>query len=87
MPSLIKQSHNVYMSVDDLDGLLTRFKHEVAERGEDGEWVTPYYVGASIAVHIFRYHEFVNTQDDFMQLFAAQLRLLNGDEEGVEDGS
>ena len=87
MPSLIKQSHNVYMSVDDLDGLLTRLKHEVAERGEAGDWWTPYYVGASIAVHIIRYHEWVDTQDDFMNLFAAQIKMLNSDEWGAEDGS
>lgn len=53
----------------DLDGLLTRLEQLIAEHGENGEYRTAYYVGAHTALHILRYHEFVETQHDFMLIF------------------
>ena len=60
----------------ELDGLLTRLDREIAERGENGDSSTSYFVGAYIAVSIFRYHEFIDTQDDFIPIFENQLRQL-----------
>lgn len=54
---------------EELDGLLNVLSREIAERGEDGDSSTPYYVGASLAFKILRYHEFVDVPNDFMSLF------------------
>lgn len=64
----------------ELDGLLNRLRREVDEHGEDGEVSTPYYKGAEIAVSIIRYHEFLDTQEDFMRLFERALDDLEGGE-------
>jgi len=66
----------------EMDGLLSRLDREIEERGENGEASTPYYVGARIAVHIARYHEFVDTQEEFMLLFDRALAELEGGEDG-----
>lgn len=65
---------------DDLDGLLNVLEREIAERGEDGEASTAYYVGSLEALRIIRYHEFLDTQADFMRLFQLALNELEGGE-------
>ena len=40
----------------------------IAQRGEDGEADTLYYEGVHDAISIIRFHEFVDTQYDFMNL-------------------
>ena len=62
----------------EMDGLINRLDNEIAERGDAGDATTPYYVGARIAMHIARYHEFVDTQEDFMRLFERALEDLEG---------
>ena len=64
---------------DELDGLLNVLGRTVGEHGENGEFDTPYYKGAEIALSIIRHHEFLDTQDDFMRLFE---RALDELEEG-----
>lgn len=51
------------------DGLINVLEREIAERGENGETSTPYYVGAMTAIKILRYHEFIDVPDDFLNLF------------------
>lgn len=63
---------------DELDGLLNVLDRTIAERGENGEADTPYYVGAFEALRIIRYHEFLDTQEDFMRLFVLALDELEG---------
>lgn len=53
----------------ELDGLITALNNRIEDMTENGEAVTPYYQGALLAVEIFRFHEFVETQDDFLRLF------------------
>ena len=65
----------------DLDGLIARLDREVDELGEAGDARTPYYVGAEIAMTIARFHEFVDTQDDFMRLFVRALDEFEGGEQ------
>ena len=60
----------------EMDGLISRLDREIAERGENGDASTPYLVGARIAMHIARHHEFVDTQEDFMRLFDRALDEL-----------
>ena len=62
----------------ELDGLLSRLDREIAQMGEDGEADTPYYVGARIAASIWRHHERVETQDDFINIFRKYLKDLEG---------
>ena len=62
----------------ELDGLLKRLDREIAEKGENGESDVPYYVGARIAMSICRHHEFVDTQDDFVNIFRKYLDELEG---------
>lgn len=66
---------------DDLDGLLNALDREIAERGENGEADTAYYVGAEMALSIIRFHEFVDTQQDFLSLFDRMVRKA----QGIED--
>lgn len=66
----------------DLDGLLNVLDREIDERGEADDASTPYYVGAYMTLSIVRYHEFVDTQDDFMRLFARLLDELEGGTDG-----
>ena len=63
----------------EMDGLINRLDREIGERGENGDASTPYLVGARIAMHIARYHEFVDTQDDFMHLFDKALDELENE--------
>lgn len=63
---------------DELDGLLNVLDRTISEHGEDGEADTPYYVGAFEALRIVRYHEFLDTQEDFMRLFERALGDLEG---------
>lgn len=60
----------------ELDGLLNVLDRKIAEHGEAGEYDTAYYVGAWLACSIFRHHEFVETQDDFMRLFENRINEL-----------
>ena len=53
---------------------------KIAEHGEAGEYDTAYYVGAWLACSIFRHHEFVETQDDFMRLFESRINELLAEE-------
>ena len=62
----------------ELDGLLNRLDREIAEMGESGDEMTPYYVGARLALRILRHHEHVETQDDFVNLFKKYLSELDG---------
>lgn len=52
----------------ELDGLLSVLDRTIAQRGEDGEADTLYYEGVHDAISIIRFHEFVDTQYDFMNL-------------------
>lgn len=63
----------------ELDGLLNVLDRRIAEMGEAGEYNTAYYVGARLACSIFRHHEFVETQDDFMRLFDQIINDITGD--------
>ena len=63
----------------EMDGLINRLGREIDERGEAGDASTPYLVGALIAMHIARYHEFVDTQEDFMRLFDRALEDLENE--------
>ena len=51
----------------ELDGLISRLTREIDEH--EGVTDVDCYVGARIAMSIARYHEFVDTQEDFMRLF------------------
>ena len=62
----------------ELDGLLSVLSRRIEEAGENGEAITPYYIGAHIALSIVRYHEFVDTQHDFMRLFERLFENLEG---------
>jgi len=77
--ALIKQSHNVYLAVVDLDGLLYRLHETICEKVDNGEADAQCYMGAYRALDIIRHHEFVDTQDDFMRLFR---RYAEDDTEG-----
>ena len=68
----------------ELDGLLNVLDREIDDMGENGDFRTPYYVGAKIAMQILRFHEFVETQHDFMLIFNKYINDLN-DEEGSEN--
>ena len=61
-----------------LEGLITRLDREIAEKGENGEADTPYYVGARIAASIWLYHTRVESQDDFINIFRKYLDELGG---------
>ena len=52
----------------ELDGLLNVLDRKIAEMGEDGEAGTLYYEGVHDAISIFRFHEYVDTQEGFMNL-------------------
>ena len=65
----------------ELDGLLNVLVRTVAEHGENGEYDTPYFKGAEIALSIIRHHEFLDTQEDFMRLFERALDELEGGEQ------
>lgn len=64
---------------DELDGLLNVLQRRVDEQEENGEAIIPYYIGAAIALHIIRYHEFVDVPDDFVALFDRQLHDMIGE--------
>ena len=64
---------------EELDGLLNILGRVIAEHGESGEYDTAYYVGAQIALQIIRYHERIDTPDDFMLVFD---NYLNKTKEG-----
>ena len=73
---------NTRMDHYELDGLITRLDREIAEHGEEGDEMTPYYVGARVAIYIARHHEFVDTQDDFMRLFDLKVAETWEDKDG-----
>ena len=62
----------------ELDGLLSVLASKINEYGDNGEYRTAYYVGAHTALHILRYHEFVETQHDFMLVFERLIDELEG---------
>lgn len=62
----------------EMDGLISRLERETEEREDDPNLA--YYVGALIAMRIARFHEFVDTQDDFMRLFVRALEEMGIDE-------
>lgn len=66
---------------EELDGLLAVLDRTIAEHGENGETDTPYYVGAEMALSIIRFHEFVDTQQDFILLLNHMIDEL----QGIED--
>lgn len=69
---------NTRMDHFELDGLINRLDREIAELGEVGDASTPYYVGDRLAMHICRHHEYVEMQDDFMNIFRKYLNELEG---------
>lgn len=54
---------------EELDGLLRILDRAISEHGELGEQITAYYVGAQIALQIIRFHERIDTPEDFMLVF------------------
>ena len=67
----------------DLDGLMNVLEEKCEKLAQDGDADAYFYVGAFFALSLLRYHEFIDTQDDFMRLFD---RLVNQETE-VENGS
>ena len=51
----------------EMDGLISRLNRHIEEHPDDEN--IDLYRGARIALSIARFHEFVDTQDDFMRLF------------------
>ena len=51
----------------EMDGLISRLNRHIDEHPDDEN--IDLYTGARIALSIARFHEFVDTQDDFMRLF------------------
>lgn len=80
----LSRAYRPYTRIEhfDLDGLLNVLGRKIEELGESGESSTPYYVGAEIALSIVRYHEFIDTQEDFMRLFSRALEELEGGDDG-----
>ena len=62
----------------DLDGLISRLDREIVD--QEDEQLALCYIGARIALSIARHHEFVDTQEDFMRLFARALENMEGGE-------
>lgn len=73
-------SANTRIDHYDLDGLLSVLDRRIDELGSDGDPSTRFYVGAYSALSILRYHEFVDTQADFMALLDRLYRELEGGE-------
>jgi len=71
---------SVRLDWEELDGLLRMLDDRIAEMGENGEYITCYYVGARTAASIFRFCEFVDVPADFMRLFDRKIRDIEGDE-------
>lgn len=72
------------LGYEELDGLLTVLDRRICETVNDLDSnACYYYTGAALAVHIFRYHEFVDVPDDFIRLFDLQIKnmKLNMEEE------
>ena len=65
----------------ELEGLLNTLRQRVDDIEESGEVNAPYYIGAAIALHIVRYHEFVDVPADFIKLFDRQLQDMIGEDE------
>ena len=65
----------------DLDGLMNVLERKCEELAQDGDTNAYYYVGAFFALSLLRYHEFIDTQEDFMRLLD---RLVNEEEGGDE---
>ena len=59
-----------------MDGLISRLNRHIEEHADDPH--IDFYKGAHIAMTIARYHEFVDTQEDFMRLFARALEEMEG---------
>ena len=55
----------------EMDGLISRLDRHIEENADDPH--IDYYKGARMAMTIARFHEFVDTQEDFMRLFAHAL--------------
>ena len=51
----------------EMDGLISRLSRYIEENADDP--LIDCYEGARIAMTIARFHEFVDTQEDFMRLF------------------
>lgn len=62
----------------EMDGLISRLERETEERQDDP--TLAYFIGALIAMRIARFHEFVDTQEDFMRLFERALEEMGTDE-------
>ena len=65
----------------EMDGLISRLDRHIQEHPEDEH--IDYYKGAHIAMSIARFHEFVDTQDDFMRLFERALDEMEGRYDGI----
>ena len=66
---------------NDVRGLLKKLDEAVAERGEAGDWSTPYYVGALLALSTFfegAREKDVDKWTDFMRMFEGALDELEG---------
>ena len=66
----LSRAYRPYTRIEhfDLDGLLNRLDREMDEGGNGIP--VDYLFGAYSALSILRYHEFVDTQEDFMRLLA-----------------
>lgn len=73
--TLIRQYRpSARITFDELDGLLKLLDDEIAERGDNGEIETMYFVGAAFALEIIRYHEHVDFPEDFMAIFRQKIK-------------
>ena len=63
----------------ELDGLLRVLDRAIAEPDEGQEQLIAYYIGAQIALQIIRYHERLETPEDFMFVFNNYLSRREND--------
>ena len=55
----------------EMDGLISRLDRHIEENADNPH--IDYYKGARMAMTSARFHEFVDTQEDFMRLFSRAL--------------
>ena len=65
--TLARKSSRIYMDEFDVDGLLKVLDRRAAESTDSIVWAR--YSGAARAISIISYHDYIDTQADFMRLF------------------
>lgn len=70
--SLWHRTSRGYVDADDINGTIAALAHAI--EADPGGAAAPYYIGAHLALNLFRNHEDIRDQSVFMQLFDRQLR-------------